>query len=69
MNPSPASSADSRGKPWYDVFAARISTANVKIWTTQYIHPAPPPAGKTARATCETTESVVLGRACVPTAR
>src|SRR5947207_15120446 len=27
------------------------------------------PAGKTARATCETTEAVVLGRACAATAR
>ena len=69
MNPSAASSADRRGKPWYDVFAARISTANVKIWTTQYIQPAAPPAGKTARATWETTESVLLGRAWVLTAR
>src|ERR1022692_1592436 len=69
MNPSPASSADRRGNPWYEVFAARIRTANVKICTTQYIHPAALPAGKTARAICDTTESVELGRACVPTAR
>ena len=69
MKPSCASSADSRGKPWYDVFAARISTAKVKIWTTHSILPDAPPAGKTARAVCETTESVELGRACVFTAR
>src|SRR5215470_20451320 len=69
MKRSWASSAESRGKPWNDVFAARISTANVKIWTTQYIQPPKLPAGNTARATCETTESVLLGRACRCTAR
>jgi hypothetical protein len=69
MKRSCASSAESRGKPWNDVFAARMSTANVKIWTTQNIHDAALPAGKTARATCETTETVALGLACERTAR
>src|SRR5215471_4733427 len=69
MKRSCASSAESRGNPWKDVFAARISTAKVKIWTTQYIHAPVLPTGKTARATCETTESVLLGRACRWTAR
>ena len=31
---SRASSAARRGKPWYDVFAAKISIASVKAWTT-----------------------------------
>src|ERR1700759_168244 len=69
MKRSCASRADSRGNPWKDVFAARISTANVKIWTTQYIQPPTLPAGKTARATCETTDSELLGLACRWTAR
>src|SRR5215469_2131108 len=69
MKRSCASSAESRGKPWKDVFAARIRTANVKIWTTQYIHAPALPTGKTARATWETTESVLLGRVCRWTAR
>src|SRR5207253_4327099 len=30
---------------------------------------APEPAGKVARAVCETTETVPLGRACISTAR
>ena len=53
------------GEPLVRRVRREDQTANVKIWTTQYIHPAPPPAGKTARAICETTESVELGRACV----
>ena len=31
---SRASSAERRGKPWNDVFAARISTSSVRPWTT-----------------------------------
>ena len=69
MKRSCASSADSRGNPWNDVFAARMRTANVKIWTTQNNAAPELPAGKTARATCETTDTVELGRACVATAR
>src|SRR5690242_10703018 len=33
------------------------------------MNPAPDPVGKVARATCDTTESDALGRACIATAR
>ena len=66
-NRSRASSAPSRGKPWNEVFAARTRIANVVIWTTQNMNPNAVPVGKVARASCDTTEAVSLGRACILT--
>ena len=54
-----------RGKPWKEVFAARIRIAKVVIWTTQNMKPKVEPVGKVARATCETTEALPEGRACI----
>ena len=60
-----ASIAASRGKPWNDVFAARMRIANVVIWTTQNMKPNAEPLGNVARATCETTEALPDGSACI----
>ena len=69
-NRSRASSAANRGKPWNDVFAARTSTASVRIWTAQYMKPLHVPAGKTPRASCDSTDGVPesAGSACMCTA-
>ena len=66
---SRASSAESRGKPWNDVFAARISTISVKPLHGVVHEARRRPRWNTARAICETTESVELGRAWRCTAR
>jgi len=50
------------------VFAARTRIANVVIWTAQYMNAPGDPAGKAARAISETSETLLLGRACMCTA-
>ena len=62
---SRASRAARRGKPWNEVLAARIRMANVEICTSQNMNPPP----NTALAISDTIETVVLGRAWVPSAR
>ena len=47
------------------MFAARTRIANVVIWTTQNMKPNVEPAGNVARATCETTETLPEGSACI----
>src|SRR5689334_17338073 len=60
--------AASRGKPWNDVFAARIRIPNVKTWTTQNMKWNEPWLGNVASAISESTETVPLGRAPIFTA-
>src|SRR6266511_4490178 len=68
-NRSRASTAPSRGKPWYEVLAARTRIAKVNPWTAKYMNEVHEDDGNTARAISETTETLVLGRACMCTAR
>src|SRR6478752_2252351 len=68
-NPSRAMIAASRGKPWYEVFAARIRIPNVNTWMTQNMKCPTEPLGKVALAISDRTDTDALGRASIWTAR
>src|SRR6478735_4019721 len=68
-NPSRAMIAASRGKPWYEVFAARIRIPNVNTWTIQNMKCPAEPVGKVALAISDRTDTDELGRASIWTAR
>jgi hypothetical protein len=51
------------------VFAARTRIPNVTACTTKYIAAPGDPVGNVARAISERSDTLVLGRACMATAR
>src|SRR5438477_4722914 len=65
---SRARTAPRRGKPWYDVLAASTRIAKVRPCTAKYMKDDHDDAGNVARAISDTTETALLGAACMCTA-